>query len=76
MSWINGAILISKFELLLQGTYQVNWYEILDATNPNNYHDANFFEEQVQVLLSSKSLPKTNGITWLTISKLAARNQV
>ena len=52
MHWINGATLLSKFELHLQGSYQDDWSEILEASDPNDDRDANFFDEKVQDFLS------------------------
>jgi hypothetical protein len=54
MPWIDGAMLLSKFELYLQGTYEVDRYESLDATDSNEDRDAKFFEEQAQNLLSDR----------------------
>jgi hypothetical protein len=53
MFWNVGATLLSKFDLHLQGSYQVNWHKMLDATEPNNNRDANFFNKQVQNLPSN-----------------------
>jgi hypothetical protein len=44
MQWIDKATLLSKFQLHLQGCYQTDWNNILEA-------DANYFEEQVQNFL-------------------------
>jgi hypothetical protein len=48
MSWDNGTTLISKFELHLQGSFQLNWQEILNLTDPNDNCNVAYFEEQVQ----------------------------
>jgi hypothetical protein len=48
----NGPTLISKFELRLQGSYQTDWKDILDATDPNDERNIKFYEEQVQNMLS------------------------
>jgi hypothetical protein len=53
MSWNYWATLISKFELHLQGSYQIDWQEILDATDPNDERNGEYFEEQVQNMLSN-----------------------
>jgi hypothetical protein len=52
MSWDDGPTLISKFKLHLQGSFQLNWQEILDSTDPNDHRNVAYFEEQVQTLLT------------------------
>jgi hypothetical protein len=51
MNWIDGAMLLSKFEYHLHGSYQNYWREILTATDPNEDCDANYFNEQVKSFL-------------------------
>jgi hypothetical protein len=51
MQWIDGATLLSKFQLHLQGSYQTDWNELLEATDPNEDRDVNYFDEQVQNFL-------------------------
>jgi hypothetical protein len=51
MQWIDRATLLSKFQLHLQGSYQNDWHNILEATDPNEDCDANYFDEQVQNFL-------------------------
>ncbi len=46
MNWIDGATLLSKFELHLHGSYQDDWRSILAASNPNDDRDAAYFDEQ------------------------------
>jgi hypothetical protein len=54
MHWIDGATFLSKFQLHLQGSYQTDWNEILEATDPNEDRDANyFFDEQVKNFLNN-----------------------
>jgi hypothetical protein len=48
MSWIDRAMLLSKFKLHPQGSYQTDWQVILKATNPNKVGDANYYREQVR----------------------------
>jgi hypothetical protein len=52
MSWNDGPTLLSKFELHLQGSYQIDWQEIIESTDPGEPRDVAFFEEQVQNLLT------------------------
>jgi hypothetical protein len=52
MSWDDGPMLISKFELHLQGSFQLNWQEILDSTDPDDDCNVAYFQEQVQNLLT------------------------
>jgi hypothetical protein len=51
MQWIDGATLLSNFQLHLQGSYQTDWNELLEATDPNKDCHANYFDEQVQNFL-------------------------
>jgi hypothetical protein len=51
MQWIDRATLLSKFVLHLQGSYQNDWNDILEATDPNEDRDAKYFDEQVQNFL-------------------------
>jgi hypothetical protein len=54
VSWNDGSMHLFKFELhLQQGLYQIDWKEILGATNPHNDCNVEFFEEQVQNMLSN-----------------------
>ncbi len=47
-------MLLSKCcELHLQGSYQIDWQEILDATDPNDDWNVEYFKEQVQNMLSN-----------------------
>jgi hypothetical protein len=51
--WDDGLTLISKFELHLQGSFQLDWQEILDSTDPNDDRNVAHFEVQVQNLLTN-----------------------
>jgi hypothetical protein len=52
LTWDEVATLLSYVKLCLQGSYQTNWQDILDATNPNDDCNVNFFEEKVKKMLS------------------------
>jgi hypothetical protein len=44
MSWDDGpTTLISKFELHLQGSFQLDWQEILNLTDPNDDRNVEYF---------------------------------
>jgi hypothetical protein len=51
MNWIDGATLLSKFELHLHGSYQDDWRSILAASDPNDDRDAAYSDEQVKNFL-------------------------
>jgi hypothetical protein len=57
MNWIHGATLLSNFEHHLHGSYQDNWRDILAASDPNDNHNANYFDEQVKNFLDNSFAP-------------------
>jgi hypothetical protein len=63
MSWNDGPTLLSKIEMHLQGSYQTDWQEIIDSTDPADDRTVEFFEEQVQNMLTDIS-QKMNGLIW------------
>jgi hypothetical protein len=54
LGWDTGELLLSKFEMSLEGAFQQSWTDILEEANPDAERDVPFFEEQLSNLIADR----------------------